>query len=152
MPVTHTLQRRAGAREWAGLALLAVPCLLVSMDANVLNLAIPQLSADLRPTNAQLLWIVDSYGFLVAGSLMTMGALGDRIGRRRLLLIGAAAFGLASLLAAFSTSAPMLIAARALLGVAGATLAPSTLSLVRTLFEDERQRTLAVGIWIASFS
>ena len=72
------------------------------MDAHVLNLAIPQLSADLRPTNAQLLWIVDSYGFLVAGSLMTMGALGDRIGRRRILLIGAAAFGLASLLAAFS--------------------------------------------------
>ena len=104
MTATHTLQRRAGAREWAGLAVLAVPCLLVSMDAHVLNLAIPALSADLRPTNAQLLWIVDSYAFLVAGCLMTMGALGDRVGRRRLLLIGAAGFGAASLLAAFATS------------------------------------------------
>ena len=122
------------------------------MDGHVLNLAIPQLSADLRPTNVQLLWIVDSYAFLVAGSLMTMGVLGDRIGRRRLLLIGAAAFGCASLLAAFSASAPMLIAARALLGVAGATLMPSTLSLIRNMFRDPRQRTTAFGIWTASFA
>ena len=148
----QALPTRAGAREWAGLALLSVPCLLVSMDAHVLNLAIPQLSADLRPTNAQLLWIVDSYGFLVAGSLMTMGALGDRVGRRRLLLIGAAAFGLASLLAAFSTSPEMLIAARALLGVAGATLMPSTLALIRVMFPDPRQRTTALGVWTASFA
>jgi MFS family permease len=97
------------------------------MDLTVLHLAVPALSADLEPSSAQLLWIVDIYGFLLAGSLITMGTLGDRIGRRRLLLIGAAAFGAASLLAAFSTSAEMLIAARALLGVAGATLAPSTL-------------------------
>src|SRR5215207_9514419 len=126
----HTTMR-AGRREWIGLAVLALPCLLYSMDLTVLNLAVPQLSADLRPTSAQLLWIVDIYGFLVAGSLMTMGTLGDRIGRRRLLLIGAAAFGAASLVAAFSTSAEMLIFARALLGIAGATLAPSTLSLIR---------------------
>src|SRR3954451_1853870 len=140
MPQTLRSAPRAGAREWAGLAVLALPCLLVSMDANVLGLAIPSLTADLQPTNTQLLWIVDSYGFLVAGSLLTMGAIGDRVGRRLLLLVGAAAFGLASLLAAFSTSATMLIAARALLGVAGATLMPSTLSLIRSMFSDPRQR------------
>src|SRR4051812_17896779 len=143
---------RAGRLEWIGLGVLALPCLLFSMDLTVLYMAVPDLAADLHPSSVQLLWITDIYGFMLAGLLLTMGGLGDRIGRRRLLLIGAAAFGLASMLAAFSTSAPMLIAARALLGVAGATLAPSTLSLVRTLFEDERQRTLAVGIWIASFS
>src|SRR6266404_5975989 len=104
------------------------------------------------PTSAQLLWILDIYGFLVAGSLMTMGALGDRIGRRRLLLIGAAAFGVASVVAAFSTSPEMLIATRALLGVAGATLAPSTLSLIRNMFADPRQRTTAIGVWVTSLS
>ena len=106
------------------------------MDLTVLNLAVPALSADLKPTSAQLLWIVDIYGFMLAGSLMTMGTLGDRIGRRRLLLIGAGAFGAGSVLAAFSTSAAMLIATRALLGIAGATLAPSTLSLIRNMFLD----------------
>ena len=152
MTATHTLQRRAGAREWAGLAVLAVPCLLVSMDAHVLNLAIPELTADLRPTNAELLWVVDSYAFLVAGCLMTMGALGDRVGRRRLLLIGAAGFGAASLLAAFATSAATLIAARVLLGITGATLMPSTLALIRGMFSDPRQRTTAFGVWTASFA
>src|SRR5207244_8064831 len=98
------------------------------------NLAVPHISADLKPSSSQLLWIVDIYGFLIAGSLITMGTLGDRIGRRRLLLIGAAAFGVASVLAAFSRSAQMLIATRALLGIAGATLAPSTLSLIRNMF------------------
>jgi DHA2 family multidrug resistance protein-like MFS transporter len=122
------------------------------MDAHVLNLAIPQLSADLRPTADQLLWIVDGYGFLVAGALMTMGALGDRLGRRRVLLAGAAAFGGASLLAAFSTTPAMLIAARALLGVAGATLMPSTLSLIRFIFPDRRRRRTALGVWTASFA
>ena len=143
---------RAGRREWIGLAVIALPCLVYAMDLTVLNLALPALSEDLRPTSAQLLWIVDIYGFFVAGLLITMGTLGDRIGRRRLLLIGAAAFGLASLLAALSTSAEMLIAARALLGIAGATLAPSTLSLIRNMFEDPRERTLAIGVWITSFS
>ena len=122
------------------------------MDLTVLNLAVPQLSADLKPSSAQLLWIIDIYGFLVAGSLITMGTLGDRIGRRRLLLIGAAAFGVASVLAAFSTSAEMLIATRALLGIAGATLAPSTLSLIRNMFLDPQQRTVAIGVWITSYS
>jgi MFS transporter, DHA2 family, multidrug resistance protein len=143
---------RAGRREWAGLAVLALPCLVYAMDLTVLNLAVPKLSEDIQPSSAQLLWIVDIYGFLVAGLLVTMGTLGDRIGRRRLLLYGAAAFGAASVLAAWSTSAGMLIAARALLGVAGATLAPSTLSLVRNMFADPRQRTVAVSVWITSFA
>ena len=122
------------------------------MDLTVLHLAIPRLSQALEPSSVQLLWIIDIYGFLVAGSLITAGTLGDRIGRRRLLLIGAAFFGAASILAAFSRSATMLIAARALLGIAGATIAPSTLSLIRNMFLDPGQRRTAVSIWIMVFS
>jgi len=129
--VNVVIARQAGRREWIGLAVLALPCLLYAMDLTVLNLAVPHLSADLQPSSTQLLWIIDIYGFMAAGSLVTMGTLGDRIGRRRVLLIGAAAFGGVSLLAAWSASATMLIAARALLGVAGATVAPSTLSLTQ---------------------
>ena len=143
---------KAGRREWIGLAVIALPCVLYSMDLTVLDLAVPALSASLKPSSTQLLWIIDIYGFLVAGSLITMGTLGDRIGRRRLLLIGATAFGVASVLAAFSTSAAMLIAARAVLGLAGATLAPSTLSLLRNMFLDPGQRGVAVGVWISSYS
>jgi MFS transporter, DHA2 family, multidrug resistance protein len=152
MTAAHESPARAGRREWIGLAVIALPCLLYAMDLTVLNLAIPSISADLKPSAAQLLWIVDIYGFFVAGSLITMGTLGDRIGRRKLLLIGAAAFGAASVLAAFADSAAQLIAARAVLGVAGATLAPSTLSLIRNMFLDPRERSIAIGIWIASFS
>jgi len=147
-----TVPALAGRREWIGLGVLALACLLYVMDLTVLHLAVPSLSADLKPSSSQLLWIVDIYGFVVAGSLITMGTLGDRIGRRRLLLIGAAAFGIVSLLAAFSTSAEMLIASRALMGVAGATLAPSTLSLIFNMFQDPKQRSIAIGWWIASFS
>src|SRR6188474_782159 len=118
---------RATRREWIGLAVLTLAALVYAMDLTVLNLAIPRISEDLRPTSAQLLWIIDIYGFLVAGLLITMGTLGDRIGRRRLLLVGAAGFALSSLLAAFSTSSEMLIASRALMGIFGATIAPSTL-------------------------
>jgi MFS transporter, DHA2 family, multidrug resistance protein len=149
-PTTDT--PRAGRRQWIGLAVLALPSLLYSMDLTVLNLAVPHLTAALQPSSTQLLWIIDSYGFLLAGSLITMGTLGDRIGRRRLLLVGAAAFGVASVLAASATSAETLIMARALLGVAGATLAPSTLSLIRNMFLDQRQRTTAVAVWGASLS
>src|SRR4029450_3127787 len=143
---------QAGRREWIGLAVLALACLLYAMDLTVLRLAVPSLSEDLRPSSAQLLWIPDIYGFMVAGFLITMGTLGDRIGRRRLLLLGAAGFGVVSVLAALSTSAAPLIAARALLGIAGATLAPSTLSLIFAMFQDPRQRQTAIGIWITSFS
>ncbi|HYY81334.1 MAG TPA: MFS transporter, partial [Actinomycetes bacterium] len=142
----------AGRREWTGLAVLALACLLYAMDLTVLHLAVPSLSEDLRPSSAELLWITDIYGFMVAGFLVTMGTLGDRIGRRRLLLFGAAAFGVVSVLAALSTSPEMLIASRALLGIAGATLAPSTLSLIFAMFADPRQRSTAIGIWITSFS
>ena len=143
---------KAGRKEWLGLAVIAIPCVLYSMDLTVLNLAAPHLSADLRPTASQLLWIVDIYGFMIAGALVTMGTLGDRIGRRKLLLIGAAAFGLASILAAFANSAELLIVSRAALGLASATLAPSTLSLIRNMFLDPKERTAAIGIWVASFS
>jgi MFS transporter, DHA2 family, multidrug resistance protein len=143
---------RAGRREWIGLAGIALPCMLYSMDLTVLNLAVPALSADLAPSATQLLWIVDIYGFSVAGFLIPMGMLGDRIGRRRLLLIGAAGFGIASVLAAFAESAALLIALRFVLGVAGATLAPSTLSLIRNMFHDPDQRRVAIGVWITSYS
>jgi DHA2 family multidrug resistance protein-like MFS transporter len=143
---------RAGRREWIGLSVLALACLLYVMDLTVLHLAVPSISEDLKPSSAQLLWIIDIYGFMVAGFLVTMGTLGDRIGRRKLLLIGAAAFGLVSLLAAFSTSPEMLILSRALLGIAGATLAPSTLSLIFSMFQDPRQRAVAIGVWISAFS
>lgn len=152
MTTGEPVSARATRREWIGLAVIALPCVLYSMDLTVLNLAVPHLSADLRPTSAQLLWIIDIYGFLVAGSLITMGTLGDRIGRRRLLLIGAAAFGVASVIAAFAPSAEALIAARALLGITGATIAPSTLSLIRNMFRDPEQRTFAIGIWATSYS
>ncbi|HZI40122.1 MAG TPA: MFS transporter [Gemmatimonadaceae bacterium] len=143
---------KAGRREWTGLAVISLACLLYSMDLTVLHLAVPRLTLDLKPSSVQLLWIIDIYGFLIAGSLITAGTLGDRIGRRRLLLIGAALFGVASIVAAFSRSAGMLIATRALLGVAGATIAPSTLSLIRNMFEHPRQRTTAISVWIMSFS
>jgi DHA2 family multidrug resistance protein-like MFS transporter len=142
----------ATRREWLGLAVIALPCMLYAMDLTVLELALPRISEDLRPSSAQLLWIVDIYGFLVAGLLITMGNLGDRIGRRRLLLLGGAGFGVASVVAALSRSTGMLIGARALLGIAGATLAPSTLSLIRNMFLRPRQRTFAIGVWTASYS
>jgi DHA2 family multidrug resistance protein-like MFS transporter len=154
--MTTTADRAVGPkatrREWIGLAVIAVPCLLYSMDLNVLNLAIPQLTADLQPSSTQLLWIADVYGFLLAGFLTTMGTLGDRIGRRRLLMIGAAAFAAASVLAAFSRSAEMLIISRGVLGISAATLAPSTLSLIRNMFLDAQERTTAIGIWVGCFS
>ncbi|MFJ9817800.1 MFS transporter [Streptomyces sp. NPDC101151] len=138
---------RAGRREWTALGVLMLPLLLVSMDVSVLYFATPAISADLRPSGAQQLWIFDIYGFVLAGLLMTMGSLGDRIGRRRLLLTGAAAFGAASLLAAYANSAETLIAARAILGIGGATLMPSTMALVRTMFTDPGERAKAIGLW-----
>jgi MFS transporter, DHA2 family, multidrug resistance protein len=143
---------KATRKEWLGLAVIALPCMLYSMDLTILNLAVPALARDLKPSANQLLWIIDIYGFMVAGFLMIMGALGDKLGRRKVLLFGAAAFGAASVVAAFAASPEMLIIARALLGIAGATLAPSTLSLISNMFRDPAQRTFAIGMWIASFS
>ncbi|MDO3704620.1 MFS transporter [Micromonospora sp. C28SCA-DRY-2] len=150
--MTTSVPSRARGREWVGLAALVIPALLASMDLSILFMAAPLISAELGPTAGQHLWIVDIYGFVMAGLLVTMGSLGDRIGRRRLLLIGAAAFGAASLLAAFATTPELLIAARALLGLGGATLAPSTLALIRGMFADENQRRIAIGVWTAGFT
>ncbi|MFC4017817.1 MFS transporter [Micromonospora sp. GCM10011542] len=152
MTATTAPAPRAGRREWIGFGVLVLPLLLVSMDVSVLYFAVPFISEELRPTGTQQLWIFDIYGFVLAGLLITMGALGDRIGRRRLLLFGAAAFGAASLLAAYADSPATLIAARAVLGVGGATLMPSTLALVRNMFPDARQRGTAIGIWTAALT
>ncbi len=148
MAITTT---RASRREWTGLAVLALPTLLLSLDMSVLYLALPNLSADLGADATQQLWIMDSYGFLIAGFLVTMGTIGDRIGRRRLLMIGAAAFGVASVVAAYSTTPEMLIGARALLGIAGATLMPSTLALISNMFHDPHQRGVAIAVWMSCF-
>lgn len=150
--MTDTRQTGAGRSEWIGLSVLALASLVYAMDLTVLHLAVPSISADLDPTSSQLLWAIDIYGFMVAGLLITMGALGDRIGRRRLLMIGAAMFAAGSVAAALASSIEMLIVTRAVLGVAGATLAPSTLALIFNMFTDVRQRTVAIGVWAASFS
>ncbi|MFC7386370.1 MFS transporter [Sphaerisporangium rhizosphaerae] len=142
---------RAGRREWIGLAVLALPTLLMSLDISVLYLALPQLSRGLGADSTQQLWILDIYSFMLAGFLVTMGTLGDRIGRRKLLLAGAAAFGAASILAAYSVTPQMLIASRALLGIAGASLMPSTMALIRNMFRDPKQMGAAIGIWFACF-
>jgi MFS transporter, DHA2 family, multidrug resistance protein len=143
---------RAGSRQWAGLAVLMLPVLLISIDNTVLSFALPEISRDLRPSAAGQLWIVDAYPLVLAGLLVAMGNLGDRFGRRRMLMIGTAGFGAVSALAAFAPSAELLIAARVLLGLFGAMLMPSTLSLLRNLFTDRRQRRLAIAIWAAGFS
>lgn len=140
------------AQENRALIALTLPVLLISMDATILGFAVPRLSEDLQPSSAELLWIIDVYSFVLSGLLITMGNVGDRVGRRRLLLYGAAGFSAASLFAAFAPSAPALIAARAGLGVAGATLMPSTLSLIRNIFLDERRRQFAVAVWATMFS
>ncbi|WP_104163165.1 MFS transporter [Cryobacterium sp. N22] len=143
---------RAGRREWAGLVLLMLPVLLISVDNTVLSFALPAISLDLRPSSTTLLWIVDIYPLVLAGLLVAMGTLGDRVGRRKLLLIGATGFGLVSVLAAFAPTAELLIAARAVMGFFGAMIMPSTLSLLRSLFLDARQRTLAIAVWAGAFA
>lgn len=148
----HTVPPKATFREWLGLSVLTLGALLYVMDLTVLHLAVPRISDALKPTSAQLLWIIDLYGFMVAGFLIPMGTLGDRIGRRKLLLLGAAVFGIFSLLAAFASSPQMLMVSRALLGIAGATLAPSTLSLIFSMFHDPGERAKAIGVWISAFS
>lgn len=142
---------KAGSREWLGLAVLALPTLLTSLDTSVLFLALPHISADLDPSGTQQLWIIDIYALMIAGFLVTMGTLGDRIGRRLLLLIGASLFAVASVAAAYSSSAEMLIGTRALLGIAGATLMPSTLGLIRNMFQDPAQRAVAIAAWMSTF-
>src|SRR3954452_22390699 len=140
---------RAGRKEWIALGVLALPLLLVSMDVSVLCFAVPFISSVLGVSATEQLWIFDIYGFVLAGLLITMGSLGDRIGRRRLLLFGAIGFGVASVAAAYAQSPEQLIAARAVLGIGGATLMPSTLALIRNLFHDPAQRSKAIAFWSA---
>ncbi|AVT32946.1 MFS transporter [Plantactinospora sp. BC1] len=148
MTVTST-RGRAGRREWLSLVVLTLAVVLLAVDGTVLVLAIPALTADLMPTSTQVLWTGDIYSFMLAGLLVTMGNLADRIGRKRLLLIGSVGFGLASMAAAFAPNAEMLILARALLGLFGATIMPSTLSILRNMFENPRQRASAIAVWAA---
>ncbi|SEF79770.1 MFS transporter, DHA2 family, multidrug resistance protein [Saccharopolyspora kobensis] len=150
--ITTAGAQKAGPREWAAVAVLTLPVLLISVDMTVLNFAVPHISRDLGAGSVELLWIVDIYSFVLAALLVSMGALGDRIGRRKLLMFGAAGFGVASLITAFAPSAGVMIAARALLGVAGATLMPSTLSLIRSMFPDGRQRQTAIAVWASALS
>lgn len=151
MPVDSGAGPRAGRREWLGLAVLALPTLLLSVDMSVLYLALPHLSADLHASAVQQLWVIDIYSFMTAGFLVTMGTVGDRIGRRRLLLIGAVVFGIASIVAAYSNSPGMLIACRAVIGVAAATLLPSALGILRTMFVNPKEMGKAMGIWFSCF-
>ncbi|MFI0239459.1 MFS transporter [Streptomyces sp. NPDC016845] len=150
----HTPEAEVVSRpaRWLALSVLVLAVLLVAVDATVLGLATPYISEDLKPSGTQLLWIGDVYSFVIAGLLVSMGSLGDRIGRKKLLLVGAVAFGAVSVLNAYATSPELMILARALLGVAGATLMPSTLALIRNIFHDPRERSLAVGIWGAMAS
>jgi len=143
---------KATRREWLGLSILILPTLIVSMDMTVTYLALPVLSAALHPTSAELLWITDIFGFFEASLLIVMGSLGDRIGLKKLLLSGASAFTGASVLAAFAPSVFWLIMARAVMGIAGATLLPTVLSLIRNMFHDDRQRTFAMGLYTTCFS
>jgi DHA2 family multidrug resistance protein-like MFS transporter len=152
MSTTAGAPERAGRKEWLGLALLALPSLLLFMMLTILFLAIPHMAADLAPSSTQLLWILDIYGFLMAGLLVTMGTLGDRIGRRRLLIAGAVVFGVVSVVAAYTDDPAMMIFWRAVLGVAAATQMPATLGLIFAMFRDPRQRGVAVGVWAAGIS
>ncbi|SDH53569.1 MFS transporter [Nonomuraea jiangxiensis] len=136
-------------RRWAGLVVLSASVLLVVMDMTVLNVALPAITEDLRPDSIELLWMVDAYSLVVSGLLVTVSALGDRWGRKRMLLCGFAVFGLASLAVLAADSAPEVIAVRALLGVGGAMIMPSTLSMIRNLFTDPAERARALGVWAA---
>lgn len=144
--------QRVGWRGWAALVVLMLPVLLVSVDNTVLSFALPAIAVDLAPTSAQQLWIIDAYPLVLAGLLVTMGTLGDRFGRRRMLMIGATGFAAVSALAAFAPTAGLLIVARAAMGVFGAMLMPSTLSLLRSIFTDRDQRRFAIAIWASMFS
>src|ERR1700744_5529730 len=150
--MTEIVNTKATRREWIALAILILPTLIVSMDMNVTYLALPVLSAALKPTSSELLWITDIYGLLEAGLLIVMGSIGDKLGIRKLLISGAAAFSVASVFAAFAPSAFWLIIARAVMGIGGATIFPAVISLIRNMFRDEHQRTFAVGMYTTAFS
>ncbi|WP_424187327.1 MFS transporter [Actinokineospora sp. G85] len=149
---TASPQARAGTRQWLGLIFLLLPTMLLTIDLGVLWLATPSLAADLGPTSTQLLWINDIYGFVIATLLVLMGNVGDRVGHRRLVMLGALVFTAASLVAAFAPNPETLIAARALLGLAGATIIPCTLALISNMFADPGQRSRAIALWVSALS
>jgi DHA2 family multidrug resistance protein-like MFS transporter len=132
------------------LFVLCLAVFMVAVDGTVISVAVPAITAELSPSYNEVLWIGDIYSFVLAGLLITMGNLGDRVGRKRLLLISAVAFGAASAAAAMAPTAGILIFARVVQGVAGAGLMPSTLALLRTVFTNDAQRMRAVGFWSAS--
>ncbi len=148
----NTAPPKATTRTWLGLVVLVLPLLLITIDGTVLILGLPAISAELSPTGVQQLWMIDIYSLVLAGLLVAMSTVGDRFGRRRNLLIGAVIFSVASVSGALATTPWMLIAARALLGVGGAIMMPSTLSLVRNMFLDRQQRRYAMAIWAAMAS
>jgi DHA2 family multidrug resistance protein-like MFS transporter len=152
LPTQDIAVTRAGWRGWFALAVLMLPVLLVSVDNTVLSFALPEIALDLQPSSIEQLWIIDVYPLVLAGLLVTMGTLGDRFGRKRMLLIGATGFAAVSALSAFAPTAAALIAGRALMGVFGAMLMPSTLSLLRSIFRDRDQRRFAIAIWASGFS
>lgn len=154
MSVTTTAGARlraagGGANRWVVLVVLCVSLLFVALDATVLHVAVPAVTEDLRPSGVELLWVVDAYPLICASLLILFGTLGDRVGRRRVLLIGYGLFGAASAVAAFAPTPEVLIGARALLGVGGAMIMPATLSILRDVFPDRRERAMAIGIWTA---
>ncbi|WP_309068422.1 MFS transporter [Microbacterium sp.] len=156
MTITTSTQQiadqRTDWRGWVALAVLMLPVLLVSVDNTILNFALPAIARDLEPSSAEQLWIIDAYSLVLAGLLVTMGSLGDRFGRRRMLLWGAVGFTAVSVLAVFAPTAGWLIAARAAMGLFGASLMPSTMSLLRGIFPNRDQRRIAIAIWAGMFS
>lgn len=150
LPTTQA--RLSTPRRWAALAVLMLPVLLIAVDNTVLAFAIPGISAALTPSGTQLLWVVDAYPLVLAALLVPMGSLGDKVGRRRLLLIGSLGFAVVSAVAAFVPTAGLLIAARAALGFFGAMLMPATLSIIRNIFTDATERRTAIAVWAAGFS
>lgn len=137
------------ANRWRVLAVLSAALLIVVIDVTVLHIAVPQIAADLDPSATSLLWIVDVYPLVVAPLLVASGTLGDRFGRKRMLILGLIVFCAASALAAFAWSPAVLIAARAVQGVGGAMIMPSTMSIIRVVFPDRHERVKAVGVWSA---
>lgn len=149
---TSTQVQGATKREWTGLALLLLVVLAVSIDNTVLSFAIPHIAGDLNPSASMQLWLLDSYPLVLAALLVPMGNLGDRIGRRKLLLIGSVGFAIFSIVAGISTTPEMLLACRIALGIFGATLMPCTLSLLRSMFQVRKERRLAIAIWSIGFA
>jgi len=147
----RSLRTARSPHRWVALGVLVTAMLLLSIDGTVLYLAVPALTRALSPTAEQILWVGDAYSLALVGALVVAGTLADRVGRKRMLLIGVVGFGLASVLAAFAPTAGWLIAARALLGLSGALIMPSTLALIRNIFLDARERTRAIAIWSAGF-